>query len=661
MKTKINREELLAVLTAAEAGLSRSGRIEQSTCFTADTVIHTLGGDFTVKQLLSMDRTDFKVFSAKNGKLKIGDAHSLRKTKSMAKVYLVKFDTGDQIKLTADHLVMLRDGSYKRVDTLRDGESVMPFNYYYRSDGYRMVYRRLTKKPVRAYRWVFEQTHGYTPKRPNHAHHKDHNTRNDDPDNLQELTAAEHLRTHLIEMGDDHPMKADYHRERQSKIMMGNNRSAKKKPWISKMMKGERRNAKLTWGKVRAIRKKFHRGWNHQQLAVRYGVTESNIGYILNNKTWKEEPGNNHKVVSVEFAGREDVYDLSVDKYHNFAANGVFIHNCFCFRRGKVRTFNEEVSVSARSGLPKEFTGAVQSKSLLAILKKITERKLRAVFDPAAGRVTIRANGKGVALRYAEKIILPLDACPPPAEDGWEKLPAAFGEAVSIVQECAGTDATKTAMACVHLHPNWVEATQKFQAVRYKIKLPLAAPVLVKPGGLRHVVSLDCTEVNADADWVHFRNEAGIVVSLRREDAKFPDLGEMLEMDRGKTAELPDGLESAIERAEIFSKEDQDSNHLTVAIEDGVLTVTAVGMTGKYWEDAGVKYDGDPLAFLISPKMLAEVVRRSNRVEINKEKLRVKGPNWRYVTSLTDPETALQMAEQATQALAEQADDDGGD
>ena len=34
-------------------------------------------------------------------------------------------------------------------------------------------------------------------------------------------------------------------------------------------------------------------------------------------------------MVSVEFVGCEDVYDLSVEKYHNFAVNNVFVHNCF--------------------------------------------------------------------------------------------------------------------------------------------------------------------------------------------------------------------------------------------------------------------------------------------------------------------------------------------
>lgn len=37
----------------------------------------------------------------------------------------------------------------------------------------------------------------------------------------------------------------------------------------------------------------------------------------------------NHKVISVENYGTEDVYDITVDKYHNFAlSSGVFAHNC---------------------------------------------------------------------------------------------------------------------------------------------------------------------------------------------------------------------------------------------------------------------------------------------------------------------------------------------
>jgi len=36
----------------------------------------------------------------------------------------------------------------------------------------------------------------------------------------------------------------------------------------------------------------------------------------------------NHKVVSVSFYGYGDTYNLEVEKYHNFPANGVMVHNC---------------------------------------------------------------------------------------------------------------------------------------------------------------------------------------------------------------------------------------------------------------------------------------------------------------------------------------------
>lgn len=37
----------------------------------------------------------------------------------------------------------------------------------------------------------------------------------------------------------------------------------------------------------------------------------------------------NHKIVSIEYIGEEDVYDLTVDNYHNFATDsGVVVHNC---------------------------------------------------------------------------------------------------------------------------------------------------------------------------------------------------------------------------------------------------------------------------------------------------------------------------------------------
>jgi intein/homing endonuclease len=44
----------------------------------------------------------------------------------------------------------------------------------------------------------------------------------------------------------------------------------------------------------------------------------------------------NHKVVSVTSDGLDDVYDLTVDEHHNFACNGVIVHNCAQDDKGRV-------------------------------------------------------------------------------------------------------------------------------------------------------------------------------------------------------------------------------------------------------------------------------------------------------------------------------------
>jgi len=49
----------------------------------------------------------------------------------------------------------------------------------------------------------------------------------------------------------------------------------------------------------------------------------------------------NHKVIKVEKSGKSDVYDLTVDDYHNFAIDaGVFVHNCFAYKKMPLIAFS---------------------------------------------------------------------------------------------------------------------------------------------------------------------------------------------------------------------------------------------------------------------------------------------------------------------------------
>jgi ribonucleoside-diphosphate reductase alpha chain len=295
--------------TLFNAGKKEGGTL--SACFTSDTVIHTLAGDYTVKEIIDKGWKEFEVFSCNGRKLKIGRAFNLRKTRDNAKIYRVKFDTGDKIKLTADHLVMLRNGTYKEVRHLKKGDSVMPFNFSYQNYNgaqRRFVCPKISDRRIPAYRWAFKQKNGFAPKyKIGDIHHIDHNPQNDSTANLQFLTNSEHASLH---MSENNPMHNPEVVAKISGLMKGNQRGVGPKPGTAKAMKGNQHALKTE--QHPDPKRQYQREWARKKSREKRGL-------------------HNHKVVSVKFVGREDVYDLSVHKYHNFAANGIFIHNCFVF------------------------------------------------------------------------------------------------------------------------------------------------------------------------------------------------------------------------------------------------------------------------------------------------------------------------------------------
>ena len=352
--------------TLFNAGLNNGCTL--SACFTADTVIHTLEGDFTVSQLLTKDK-EFEVFSTNGRRLKIGNAFALRKTKVNAKVYRVKFDSGDEIKLTADHLVMMRDASYKEVRHLKKGDSVMPFNHG-RQKGRRYVFKKIDSGYTLAYQWAFREKMGRKAKENYEIHHVNLNKMDDRTSNLTELPESDHKRLHVE--GDLNPMRRPEVAAKISEHMVGNKRGVGPKPGTSKAMMGNQH----------ALKDVPHPDPRRQYQRI-YARNR-----LRNQRAGKPKGEWNHRVVSVKYAGREDVYDLSVHKYHNFAANGVFIHNCFVFNvaddmldsnRSIVETRKKAIAVAKAGGGVGYYFGELRPKG----------SPIKSVHRVACGPVTV--------------------------------------------------------------------------------------------------------------------------------------------------------------------------------------------------------------------------------------------------------------------------------
>ena len=182
-------------------------------CFSGDTLVALADGrslsfhDLVAEQ--EQGKEHFCYTIRHDGKVGIERAIHARRTKTNAEVVRVTLDNGETIVCTPDHRFMQRDGSYLSAAELEAGASLMPL---YRKlsdksqpgitiDGYEMVW------DPRSDLWLFTHVladwHNrwqgvYAKSDGNHCHHRDFNKRNNNPTNLNRLSAEQHLALHRL-------------------------------------------------------------------------------------------------------------------------------------------------------------------------------------------------------------------------------------------------------------------------------------------------------------------------------------------------------------------------------------------------------------------------------------------------------------------------------
>ncbi|MBI4132186.1 MAG: DNA gyrase subunit A [Candidatus Sungbacteria bacterium] len=251
-------------------------------CFTKDTNVALADGrKLSFGELVEENqqgRTHYTYTINARGLVSVAKIKNPRMTRAEAQIIKVVLDTGEEIRCTPNHRFLLRGGSYKEAKDLTPEDSLMPL--YQRlsektdrlnREGYLLIYQPRRDEWVPAHHLA--DTYNLTHRRYNKSdgrvrHHVDFNKLNNTPDNIRRLHWGEHWKVHYRHAADQHGHAPFW------------------ETGIKKYFEG---NPELV---QRAVRK-------------------------------------NHRVIRVELnAGREAVYDLTIDGTHNFAlAAGVFVHN----------------------------------------------------------------------------------------------------------------------------------------------------------------------------------------------------------------------------------------------------------------------------------------------------------------------------------------------
>lgn len=312
---------------------------------------------------------------------------------------------------------------------------------------------------------------------------------------------------------------------------------------------------------------------------------------------------------------------------------------CFVFDGVGIHTFNDEIAATAFAGWTTEedagreeypLKGAVPAEPLLAILRKLEEDVIE--IENINGELRFRGKNKKGGIRIENEIRLPLEAFEKPTPTGWRNLPDDFAEGVELVTRAASSNESLFALTCVRFHAGGIEATDRFQIAMWREKLEIEKPFLVRSESAKHLTRAGVTQYQEGAQWIHFTNPNGVILSLRRYGEEYPDLSKFIDFD-GTPLRLPRDLKEVIDKALVFANENADVV-LSVTLESGKVRVRGEGALGWYVEARKTEYAGPSISFTVTPTLLQELAEKQRDGIVSKDRMKFETGRFIYVTVL---------------------------
>lgn len=279
-------------------------------CLAGDTLVNTIYGKIPIRDLTGRESIPVFTYNPETRDVFISEAVNIRKYGVDEELVRVTFDDGTHIDCTPDHKFL----RFRKVQgspeeptqaiDLRPGFHVRAIRECPNDVGYVSVFWGRSGRRMRS-RLVMDYLMGRRLRRDEYVHHRDHNIKNDHPDNLEYCSSAkEHSR--------NHPEVAE-------RMRLQNPARHMTKEWREKLRLA-------TIGKRRTLEQRL------RYRDVKLGTKNPNYKNGLSFGRVSRIAEVNHVVVSVErLADKQDVYCLEVPATGWFFAGDVLVKNCtFC-------------------------------------------------------------------------------------------------------------------------------------------------------------------------------------------------------------------------------------------------------------------------------------------------------------------------------------------
>lgn len=293
--------------------------------------------------------------------------------------------------------------------------------------------------------------------------------------------------------------------------------------------------------------------------------------------------------------------------------------NCFIFEDGKAYTFNDEIACYIESDLVKNISGAVHAQTLKKLMDKIPDEDID--ISTTEDMLIIKGSKFRSGLRLEKNIVLPISVVD--RNYKWVSFPEGLDEAIKIASSIISTNVDVFKMSCVHITPNKVESTNGVQIVIVNQNTNIK-DALVKATYIKSIIQLGFSKLSEGDSWLHFANDVGLVVSIRKYVETYPNLDGYVPKTTSSKIKLPHKIRDTLERAAVFTADNYSSGCLKVEVKQNKLKVIGEGSVGWYAEVRGIEYDGPDFSFLMPKEILDSIVSANNELFLNENRTVVK-------------------------------------